>query len=45
MVRAGQLLATLDGDHLAAAYPSHSRISVSITGNGTLSGLLAPLTA
>jgi FkbH-like protein len=44
LVRAGQLLATLDGDQVAKEHPDIPRITVSVTGNATLSGLLAPLT-
>ncbi|MFE9628222.1 HAD-IIIC family phosphatase [Streptomyces sp. NPDC006527] len=44
LVRAGQLLAGLDGDQIAKEHPDVPQIRVSVTGNATLSGLLAPLT-
>ncbi|MET9352429.1 HAD-IIIC family phosphatase [Streptomyces sp. NPDC006617] len=44
LVRAGQLLATLDSDQIAKEHPETPQIRVSVTGNATLSGLLAPLT-
>lgn len=45
LVRAGQLLAGLDAEQVGKENPDAPQIRVSVTGNGTLSGLLAPLTA
>jgi FkbH-like protein len=44
-LRAGRLLSRLDPDAVTAAHPGTAVIDVAITGHGTLSGLLPPLTA
>jgi FkbH-like protein len=45
LAQAGQLLATLDADEVRAQHPDVPAVAVSVTGHGTLSGLIAPLTA
>ncbi|WP_328722901.1 HAD-IIIC family phosphatase [Streptomyces sp. NBC_00247] len=45
LVRAGQLLSALDVERIGKDNPNAPQVRVSVTGNGTLSGLLAPLTA
>ena len=43
--RAGQLLARLDVDEVLRTHPQTPTVTVAITGHGTLSALVAPLTA
>lgn len=43
--RAGQLLSRLDVDEVLRAHPETPAVTVAITGHGTLSALVAPLTA
>jgi FkbH-like protein len=43
--RAGRLLSRLDPDEVLRAHPGTTAVTVAITGHGTLSGLVAPLTA
>ena len=43
--RAGQLLSRLDVDEVLRAHPKTPTVTVAITGHGTLSALVAPLTA
>ena len=45
VTRGGRLLGTLDPDAVRARHPGVPEIRVAVTGNGTLSALLAPLTA
>jgi FkbH-like protein len=43
--RAGRLLARVDPDDVLEAHPEQATFTVAITGNGTISGLVPPLTA
>lgn len=43
--RAGRLLTRVDPGDVLAAHPGQATFSVAITGNGTISGLVPPLTA
>ncbi|MGC9544526.1 HAD-IIIC family phosphatase [Streptomyces sp. UG1] len=45
LVTAGQLLGRLDPDEIARVHPALPRLSVAVTGHGTLAQLVAPLTA
>src|SRR5947207_1600817 len=45
LVTAGQLLARLDPDEVLRAHPTQSTMTVAVTGHGTLTALVAPLTA
>jgi FkbH-like protein len=45
LTRAGRLLAGLDTDAVLAAHPKTTTLTVAVTGHGTLSTLVPPLTA